>query len=163
MLLEAELLLEEGGVYRTPTNLLELLERELEESGCNEAERRARARYERERQAYHAQQYEPELIRGTTQSPESKPTREAPRPTPPALGALISDPSDTEQFRQFAALMREEIARRRGENPQPRRRDPLVHYDTPKTRFYDEVRIEDKRKRLADGMPSWIRLVKVSA
>ena len=38
-------------------------------------------------------------------------------------------------------------------------RDPLVHRDTAKARFYREVQREDREKRKREGLPPWMRVV----
>ena len=58
-LLTLELLEEVDGGYITPTDLEERLERVLEESGCNKAERLQAEKYERERQAWRRAREEP--------------------------------------------------------------------------------------------------------
>ena len=52
LLLGLELLEEKDGGYVTPTNIRERLERELKDSGCEEAHQLQREQYERERRAW---------------------------------------------------------------------------------------------------------------
>jgi len=52
LLLKLELLEPKEGGYVTPSDIEDRLERELEELGCNKAERLQREKYERERRAW---------------------------------------------------------------------------------------------------------------
>ncbi len=92
-LLEFGLIVEASGVYRAPADLLERLELELERSGCNEAERRDRRRYETDREARRR------FVRERIEASES------PGPTPEPE-PVITNVSDPDQFRELAALLR---------------------------------------------------------
>lgn len=95
VLIESGLLVEDRGVYRAHPDWEDRLQRELEESGCNEAERRDRRRYEKDRADYH--NYSP----------------------PPAQGTLLDEcpPMRAEKFEKLAATIREGISRMREEKP----------------------------------------------
>jgi putative DNA primase/helicase len=56
LLLKLELLEEVDGGYVTPADIEDRLERELEDSGCNKAERLQRSKYEQERRAWRGEE-----------------------------------------------------------------------------------------------------------
>jgi hypothetical protein len=132
VLLEDGLLELEAGVYRAPPDLLERVEAELEDSGCNKAERRDRRRYEEQREARRVfardRQRAPEPDGYIEQlervAPEGKPqprlaAEEKPRASeaPLAPDSPITDASDPEQLRRLAALVREHVAEHRRKHP----------------------------------------------
>ena len=99
MLVSSGLLVEDGDVYRAAPGWEDRLERELEESGCNAAEKRDRRRYEADRAAYH----NPSMPVQASQAPDERPS------------------ANPEEFTKLASMIRDGITRARAEKPSPRR------------------------------------------
>jgi hypothetical protein len=153
------------GTYTVPEGLADRLLDELEDSGCNDREKGLRERYARDRAEYEKRRREKRLeavARECGVEPEPKVDGFTGDLEPVEDDAVITDSNDPEQFKALAAMMRDEIARRRAEDPSPEEEWFEWPHDPKKAAFYQSVREEDELRKAAGEMP-WVRPVEVVA
>ena len=126
----------EGGGYVPADNLADLLLDHLHYAGCEDREKDLRARYERDRKGYerHLAQMKKRKKEADGYVEDLEPVPEA---SPAKRGAFITDANDPEQFKAFAALLRDGIKRSRESKPKtPRGSRFRWPYDPEKAAFY---------------------------
>jgi hypothetical protein len=144
--IEAGLLVQDGSTNVPPADLLERIERELEETGCTEREKLRRARFEIQRKRWNEERTtflygeppeetnEAETLALKAQGEKerhidveglvSELEREPKEENSTAVYGVVPGPKDPERFRELAALARERIAEHRRKHPPPPQSGP---------------------------------------